>query len=253
MDPSQNPQPTQQPQNPTSPGYPSPQPESSTGLGDPTHQVVQVMRPINPIAPDIPEDIQRRAEESRRKYPHLNLSPGEFVLDSVKRHPIGVFKIWAVIGLLIFALVLIAIFATTLGSTTGSTISSSMMAVLFAGVIFLSVFFVLGGIVATYVYNSNHFYLTNESVIQEIMISLFSRNVQTVSLSNIEDASFRQDGILPHVLNYGDIRLSTEGDETTYRFSYVANPNQHIARLNNAVEAFKNGRPIPYPTEDQPS
>jgi len=38
--------------------------------------------------------------------------------------------------------------------------------------------------------------------------------------------------------------LSTEGDETTYRFSYVASPRTHIDELNNAVEAFKNGRPV---------
>jgi hypothetical protein len=91
---------------------------------------------------------------------------------------------------------------------------------------------------------SNQFFLTNESVIQEIQVSLFARREQTVSLSNIEDASYHQHGILQTLLNYGSIRLSTEGDETTYRFYYVANPRREIAILNNAVEAFKNGRPI---------
>jgi hypothetical protein len=38
--------------------------------------------------------------------------------------------------------------------------------------------------------------------------------------------------------------LSTEGDETTYRFNFVADPKRHIAILNDAVEAFKNGRPL---------
>jgi hypothetical protein len=81
-------------------------------------------------------------------------------------------------------------------------------------------------------------------VIQEIQVSLFSRHEQTVSLVNIEDASFRQQGIIQTMFNYGSIRLSTEGDETTYRFDYVADPKQQIATLNNAVEAFKNGRPV---------
>jgi hypothetical protein len=81
-------------------------------------------------------------------------------------------------------------------------------------------------------------------VIQEIQTSLFTKHEQTVSLVNIEDASFVQRGILQTMLNYGSIRLSTEGDETTYRFSYVANPKEQIAVLNNAVEAFKNGRPV---------
>jgi hypothetical protein len=252
MEPSQNPQPSQNDtdelgtaQQPTV----APNPGQYPGQNMP--QVVQVMRPLNPMAQEIPEDIKRRCEESKHRYPHLNLSPGEFVIDSVQRHPVGVFKIWALIGVLIFTVMLLAVFTTSIGG--GTMVSGAATSILLIGALLLAVFFVLGGIIATYIYNSNHFYLTNESVIQEIMFSLFSRNVQTVSLSNIEDASFRQNGILPHLLNYGDIRLSTEGDETTYRFSYVANPNQHIARLNNAVEAFKNGRPIPYSTDDQPS
>ena len=70
------------------------------------------------------------------------------------------------------------------------------------------------------------------------------KKVQTVSLANIEDASYHQGGIIPTLLDYGSIRLSTEGDETTYRFAYVTHPKQEIALLNNAIEAFKNGRPI---------
>ena len=65
-----------------------------------------------------------------------------------------------------------------------------------------------------------------------------------VSLGSIEDASFHQTGILQTMLNYGSIRLSTEGDETTYRFNFVANPRKQIAVVNDAIEAFKNGRPF---------
>jgi hypothetical protein len=95
-----------------------------------------------------------------------------------------------------------------------------------------------------YVYTGNKFFLTNESVIQEIKTSLFDKHEQTVSLINIEDSSYEQRGVLQQMLNYGSIRLSTEGDETTYRFTYVANPKKEVAVLNNAVEAFKNGRPV---------
>jgi uncharacterized membrane protein YdbT with pleckstrin-like domain len=116
-------------------------------------------------------------------------------------------------------------------------------AVLLIGVL-LILLVLVGGYIAIWIYTSNHFFLTNESVIQEIQTSLFSKHEQTVSLINIEDASYQQQGILQAILNYGSIRLSTEGDETTYRFSYVANPKEQIATLNNAVEAFKNGRPV---------
>lgn len=108
----------------------------------------------------------------------------------------------------------------------------------------MSILVVMGAMVATYVYNANQFFLTNESVIQEIQTSLFSRREQTVSLANIEDASFHQGGVIASIFNYATLRLSTEGDETTYRFSYASNPKKQIAILNNAVEAFKNGRPV---------
>lgn len=107
-----------------------------------------------------------------------------------------------------------------------------------------AILFVLGGIIATMIYQANRFFLTNESVIQHIQTSLFSKKDQSISLANVEDASYRQQGILQTLLNYGSIRLSTEGEETTYRFNFVANPKKEIDKLNTAVEAFKNFRPI---------
>ena len=127
----------------------------------------------------------------------------------------------------------------SLGIVTGSEYGL----VILCGVL-ISFLFLLGTYIAISVYSDNRFFLTNESAIQEIRHSLFSKSEQTVSLANIEDASYQQHGILQSMLNYGSIRLSTEGDETTYRFSYVANPKDEIALLNNAVESFKNGRPI---------
>ena len=123
----------------------------------------------------------------------------------------------------------------------GSGLSPEVMAIpaaLVSGLILLFAF------IATGIYNANKFFLTNESVIQLIQTGIFAKKEQTVSLSNIEDASYQQHGLLPHMLNYGMLRLSTEGDETTYRFSYASNPQKQIAVLNNAVEAFKNGRPV---------
>ena len=110
----------------------------------------------------------------------------------------------------------------------------------------------IGGYIAVWIYLQNQFFMTNESVIQEIQQGLFSRHEQTVSLGSVEDVSFIKSGLLQSILDYGMIRLSTEGEETTYRFSYVANPKKQTAILNNAVEAFKNGRPVEDKIGDRP-
>ena len=215
---------------------------------DTTPQVVQMMRPHEPIAPVISEEAKRRHAESSAKFPHLNLSEGEFVISAIKRHPIGLLSIWGVVAfvalLTFIGLPFLAANSGILSSFAGGGVDGTFIAGLGLIMLLLVVLFVLGGIIATIVYNGNRFYLTNESVTQHIQTSLFSRKEQTISLSNIEDASFRQQGIVQTLLNYGSLRLSTEGDETTYRFNYVAQPQRQVTLLNDAVEAFKNGRPV---------
>lgn len=217
-------------------------------------QMVYLARPPEPVKPPISDAVKARHAESLRKYPRLNLSEGEYVISAVRRHPIGLLRIWGIAFVLIMALV--GLFSVLFVQDAGSSVEpafggESAFATIGLGVIAVMVILVaLGALVATYVYNNNKFFLTNESVIQEIQTGPFSKHEQTVSLANIEDASYEQHGILPHILNYGRIRLSTEGDETTYRFSYVAGPKRHVAVLNNAVEAFKNGRPVDTMDED---
>jgi hypothetical protein len=206
-------------------------------------QVVYVTRPINPSKPEVSEEAQAKHAESVKQYPNLNLSEGEYIISSVRRHPIGLVSIAGFVGLvLLFVLGSIPLYASYIHANANTSLPSLSIVVLAA--LLVSVLVLIGGYIATYVYMNNRFYLTNESVIQEIQISLFAKHEQTVSLGSIEDASYYQRGFLPYLFNYGLIRLSTMGDETTYRFNYVANPKKQIAILNDAVEAFKNGRPV---------
>lgn len=226
--------------------------QSPAGAGQPSQppapQYVYMSRPLEPAPQPISDEIMQRSEDSKKRYPQLNLSKGEYVILAVRRHPIGLFKIWG--GILAVILVLLAVLwlfsINSSGLADSLSLSTDGNTALLGSILigFLILLMVGGGLIATYVYNSNRFYLTNESVIQEIRTSLFGKNEQTVSLANIEDASYHQTGLLPNMLNYGLIRLSTEGDETTYRFNYAANPKQQVAVLNDAIEAFKNGRPV---------
>lgn len=206
-------------------------------------RVVHVSRAVEPEKPVISEEVKERHERSQRLYPHLNLSEGEYVISAVRRHPIGLI-IPMIIGavMIILALLLLVNYTTFVNSVNLNGVLAEPSSIVMPMILFC-VLVVLGLFVVYYVYTNNKFFLTNESVIQEIQASLFSKLEQTVSLANIEDASFTQDNVIQYMFNYGSIRLSTEGDETTYRFTYVANPKMHIAMLNNAVEAFKNGRP----------
>lgn len=219
-------------------------PAATQQQASPQPTVVHVARSLEPEKLIMSPERQRLHDQSKQAYPFLNLSEGEFVIRAVRRHPIGLVVPIGVgtliIGLLLSLVINYDLFIEQM-AVTGILANGALIVGLLAVLIVL---IGLGMFISYYVYVNNKFFLTNESVIQEIQVSLFSRHEQTASLGSIEDASYTQHGILQHIFDYGDIRLSTEGDETTYRFSYVAGPKAHIAQLNNAVEAFKNGRPV---------
>lgn len=196
--------------------------------------------PLNYSQPiSIDSATKQKHDEAVRKYPMLNLSEGEYVISSFKRHPIGLISIWGIVALSILIILVLPIMFY--GLDIGSTIRLSSTATIALGLVLLGmvVLAIVAGIIATYVYESNMFFLTNEAVTQRIQASLFSRKLQSISLGSVEDVSYRRSGVLQTVLNYGSIRLSTEGEETTYRFSYVSNPERQVHMINNAMEAFR--------------
>ena len=98
------PQPQPWPQQPAQQQNVPPPPQQSD---EGTTQPMYWSRPYDPQAPQITPEIQQKCEESRRRYPKLNLSDGEYVISDVKRHPIGLIGIWggaAALVLVIFAM-----------------------------------------------------------------------------------------------------------------------------------------------------
>lgn len=180
-------------------------------------------------------------KQSVVQYPELALSPGEYVLQVVRRHPIGLVGIWFITGFLVLvALAVVPFYAANLDLFAQFfAIKTSHLptpAAVATPSLILAAFFLLGGAIATWVYNNNRFYITTESIIQFVQYSLFNSKQQVVNLINVEDVSADQTGILQQVLNYGTLRLSTQGQETIYHFRWVASPNNVVHDVNDATE-----------------
>ncbi len=206
--------------------------------------VVQVTRTSDPVAVTVSPEMQARNEASKRKYPFLNLSAGEYVVLEVTR---TIFAPIFIVLMTIISVCFVAVVWWYVMVHPGSSepivnpqAASSVSMFALGMTVLIAIF----GWVAYTVFKGNKFFLTNESVIQEIQSALLAQKEQTINLENIKDASFTQHGIVPTLLNYGTLHLSTEGDEQEYRFSYVNNPKQQIAIINNVIEAVKYGRPI---------
>ncbi len=191
------------------------------------------------------EVVKKRHERSKKKYPNIALNDTEYVVRCATRHPIGIFYIWAaeVVAMVLLAGAWVAL---VIDPTIGSGIVGSREAQFYLAImmIALQLFLLAIGWVGTVVYRGNRFIVTNERVIQYIQTGLFNQKRQTIDLRGVEDVSHRKEGVIQHIFNYGSIRLSTVGSETTYRFNLVENPKTQTERLNGAVHAYKVGRPI---------
>lgn len=158
-----------------------------------------------------------RHERSKKDFPALKLEDGEYVEFAFSRAKICYLLIWgcvAGVAVLITALFMF-LFMT---QPEVNTMGNNFMAFL---VITIIAFAFIAGLIATKVFSCNKLFITNRRAIQFTMVSPVVTSKNVIDLSSIEDASFRQTGIIQKILKIGTLRLSTIGDETTYTLQYV--------------------------------
>lgn len=160
--------------------------------------------------------VKIRHARSEKDFPFLKLEDDEYVEFAFKRAKICFMLIFGGVGAGL-ALVLFFFLIFVLGQGSLDTMGRNFIYILLTVLIVVAL---LVGWFAVMVFRGNKLFLTNKRAIQLIMKSPFSTSTNIIDLVSIEDASFSQNGILQHFFNYGTLRLSTVGDETTYTFQY---------------------------------
>jgi uncharacterized membrane protein YdbT with pleckstrin-like domain len=165
--------------------------------------------------------------------------PGEQTLCTIKRHPIGVFWVYLVTGLLVIVTVVLALVLPSHISSSGGSSQAMLVGIL----VFVLVAAACAGfaLVATKVYWGNSWILTSDSLTQVLQRSLFSRQSSQLSLGNLEDVTAEQNGILTHLFNYGVLHVETAGDRSKFIFAYCPNPNYYAQQILSAREQFEQG------------
>jgi hypothetical protein len=167
------------------------------------------------------------------------MQPGEKVLSTIKRHPIGIVGIYISIGA-ILTLVAVLAFAVAPSASNDSSNNTAMG-------IGTVVFLVLAGlsliyaIIATKVYWGNSWVVTTDSITQVNQISLFRRQSSQLSLANLEDVTAEQNGILAHIFNFGILKAETAGERSKFSFPFCPNPNLYAQQILHAREQFEQG------------
>jgi uncharacterized membrane protein len=167
-----------------------------------------------------------------------SLTADETLVADVRRHPFGLFlvylQLFAALGLalvLIFALLPSVIESMGLNAATVNAVASVFG--LFA-VVFALIFLVL----ATRIYKGNQLIVSDKNVTQVLQIGLFNRKISELSMVNVEDVTAEQSGIFPTLLNYGNLKIETAGEQNNFIFIYCPNPNAYAKALLDARLKF---------------
>jgi hypothetical protein len=164
------------------------------------------------------------------------MQPGETVLCTINRHPVGIIGVYAVIGVVVAVIAGLA-FGLAPSFSTGN--DNQAMAVGVVIFFVASIIAVIYALVATKVYWGNSWVITSDSVTQVQQRSLFSRQSSQLSLANLEDVTAEQNGILSHMFNFGVLKAETAGEHSKFMFPFCPNPNFYAQQILRAREVFE--------------
>lgn len=193
------------------------------------------MEPNNAATGQTPiEDLHAQSVE---QYPKLNLSDREHVLKYILRHPIGKIAIWSEMGFLVLLVLAGLIWYSSDYSRLSARISHvPNMATAGSLAAILILLFAAIAYIASYIYNGNRIYLTNESIIQHVQRGLFNTANEQLNLVKIEDVEVVQNGILPKLLHYGTLEINTLDSRDPHVLTLVRDPQTAADEIHNASE-----------------
>lgn len=191
-----------------------------------------------------PKDASKPAMRARVGNTLPVRQPGEREIFTIKRHPIARVRIYA---LCLFVTLLATGLAFMLASGALND-GSGEQDFTVVGAVFLAVGAIatVFALLITKINAGNSWTLTDDSLTQVEQTGLFKRHSSQLALDNVEDVTSIQNGLLPELLNYGQLRVETAGEQGKFIFNFCPNPNYYAAQILTAREAFEHhDREIP--------
>lgn len=180
-----------------------------------------------------------RHARSKKDFPDISLEENEYVVLKIKRSSIIPVLVWT-------GVILSAIFFIALNIIVNQTSDNNMFVMNASSRGFFSIIIdivfgvvLIAALISMHVYNNNKLFVTNKRIIQQSQASLFSSSTNVIDLVSIEDVSFKQAGIVEHLIKVGTLRMSTIGEETTYTFKYVDTPVDELETITHLVHVEK--------------
>lgn len=184
-------------------------------------------------------DPQKLSPSARTAFKLIEFDKDEQLISEIRKHPIGLLFIY-IGGTIITGMLLVLTVggAALMGNTetgTGGDFSSIAPIIVVLGFI-LTVLSLIVTAIEAYLYRSNVVLVTSEKISQLLHQSLFNRKVSQLSIGDVQDVTIQQQGIIPHMFNYGTLVIETAGEQQNYSFTFVPDPYKAAKDIVGAHE-----------------
>lgn len=202
---------------------------------DPNTQNLQSLPPEQPVAQQQPQ-VQPEQTQAHNLHPMVVLQPGERVVGEIKRHPFGIIRLY--VGVVLATALAAGLGFVVLPGMLQSSNDGSAMTQIYIGLALIITIMILGLGVATTVYWQNMWIVTTDSITQITQSGLFSRQVSQLSMDNLEDVTVDQNGIIPHIFNFGTLKVETAGERSKFLFIFCPSPDTWAHDILDIHEKF---------------
>lgn len=162
------------------------------------------------------------------------MSPGEQVICEITRHPIGLFGLYFGAG----AVILILGVGAAMLPTYATSVSDQIKNLAYIIALFGAVFALIFTYIAHVIYTGNRWIVTSDSITQISQTGLFTKHTSQLSLANLEDVTFEQNGPVQSMVGFGLLKVETAGERSKFSFPFCPNPAQCARQIIKAHEDF---------------
>lgn len=139
----------------------------------------------------------------------------------VYKHIVSIAPFIAFLLIMIVFVVLFALFYSLNPEFFGDFVGSPIISLVGFLLLAVSAFIFLA---VVWIWRNNKIIITDEHIVDVDQIGLFSRNVSTLRLGEIQDISASVHGPAQIMFKYGTIVIQTAGERANFVFDFVPNP-----------------------------
>ena len=160
--------------------------------------------------------------------------PGERMICEIRRHPFGLFGVYAVT---VFVCALALSFAIFIPYFTDFLTDQQKIGVVLISALVILVT-VMIGLIGVYIYKNNRWVVTSDSITQISQTGLFNTHSSQLSLANLGDVSVSQDGIIQQLMGFGELVVESAGEKSKFIFNFCPTPNEYARKIIAAHEEY---------------